>query len=92
MKKHWMWMLSGCGLPLLYLGCILVMLMAGHEETIWFFNSIPHRLDIPPVMRMNVPVWEADMGLVEMFIISWLAGAILSAVHNFSIRPGDPPH
>jgi len=83
-----------CGLTgaLLYLGCILVMLMAGRNGTILFFNSILHGLDVTPVIRMNVPLWEAGMGLVEIFIISWLAGAFLASVYNFSIRAGSPNH
>ena len=71
---------------LLYLGCIVVMLTAGREGTITFFNSLLHGLDVTSVIRMSVPWWEAVIGIVETFILSWLIGACISGFYNATTR------
>ena len=69
---------------LLYLGCILVMATVGREGTIQFFNSLLHGIDTSSIIRMDVPWWEALIGIAEIFIISWLVGALIAAVYNIS--------
>lgn len=77
-----------CGLTgaLLYLGCVFVMTTVGREGTIAFFNSLLHGLDVSSVVRMNIPLWEAAIGIAEIFILSWLAGTFLAAVYNITIK------
>lgn len=60
---------------LLYIGCIILMLLVGHPGTVKFFNSILHGLDVSSIVRMDVPLWEAGVGLIETFILGWLIGA-----------------
>lgn len=67
---------------LLYLGCILVMIIAGREGTILFFNSLLHGLDTAPIIRMDIPWWEALIGIIQTFIISWLVGACIAGLYN----------
>lgn len=67
---------------LLYIGCILVMATVGHEGTVKFFNSLLHGLDVSSVVRMNVPFWEACIGIVETFILGWLIGACIGGLYN----------
>ena len=67
-----------------YMGCILFMLTMEQEGTVHFFNSILHGLDTSAIIRMQVPWWEALMGIAETFIISWLVGAVIAAVYNIS--------
>jgi hypothetical protein len=67
----------------LYLGCILLMLTVGHGGTVKFFNSILHGLDVSSIVRMNVPLWEAAIGIVITFILSWLVGACIAAMYNY---------
>ena len=69
---------------LLYAGCVFVMFTAGREETIRFFNSLMHGIDVTSIIRMRMPLWEMAMGLVEAFILGWLVGAAIAAVYNFS--------
>lgn len=69
---------------LLYIGCILVMITVGQEGTVHFFNSFLHGLDTSSIIRMQVPWWEALMGIAETFIISWLVGAVIAAAYNIS--------
>jgi hypothetical protein len=67
---------------LFYLGCILLMLTVGHSGTVTFFNSLLHGLDVSSIVRMNVPLWEAGIGIIETFILSWLVGACIAAIYN----------
>lgn len=70
---------------LLYLGCILLMLTVGHEGSIQFFNSLLHGLDVRPIIRMDIPYWEALLGIIETFVIGWLVGACIAGIYNFSL-------
>ncbi|MEX2565162.1 MAG: DUF5676 family membrane protein [Cyclobacteriaceae bacterium] len=67
---------------LLYLGCIIVMATVGQEGTIKFFNSLLHGLDTSGMIRMDVPLWEAGLGIVQTFIIAWLVGACVAGFYN----------
>ena len=73
---------------LLYLGCALVMLTVGKEGTVRFFNSLLHGLDTAPVIRMDVPLYEVCIGLVESFVLGWLVGACVAGIYNFSLGMG----
>lgn len=70
----------------LYLGCILLMITVGREGTIWFFNSLLHGLDTSSIIRMNVPVWQALLGIVQTFILGWLIGALIASVYNIGLK------
>lgn len=82
-----------CGITgaLLYAGCVIVMVSVGREGTIQFFNSLLHGIDTTPVIRMNMSLTEAVMGILEVFVISWLAGASVAAIYNFMIRRSEKP-
>lgn len=67
---------------LLYLGCIILMATVGHQGTVKFFNSLIHGIDVTSIVRMNMPGWEAIIGITEMFILSWLIGACIAAFYN----------
>lgn len=67
---------------LLYLGCMIVMWTAGRDGTISFFNSLLHGLDTTNIIRMDVPLWEALMGIIQTFILGWLTGALIAAFYN----------
>lgn len=71
---------------ILYLGCILLMITVGREGTIWFFNSLLHGLDTSSIIRMNVPVWQALLGIVQTFILGWLIGALIASVYNIGLK------
>ena len=71
---------------LLYAGCMAVMLTAGREGTIMFFNSLIHGLDVTGIIRMDVPIWEALIGIVQTFIIAWLTGALIAAFYNAQLK------
>jgi hypothetical protein len=71
---------------LLYIGCILLMITVGHDGTVTFFNSLLHGLDVSTIVRMDVPLWEAGIGIVETFILAWLVGACIAGFYNAAIK------
>jgi uncharacterized protein DUF5676 len=71
---------------LIYLGCMIVMITTGQEGTIKFFNSLLHGLDTTNIIRMDVSLLEAFFGVIQTFIISWLAGASIAAFYNAQIK------
>lgn len=73
----------GATFALLYLGCVFVMWSTGEEATILFFNNLFHGLDVRPIIRMDIPLWEVVTGIVEIFIIGWLTGATIAVIYNF---------
>lgn len=76
----------GMASALMYLGCVVVMLTVPHEVTIRFFNSLMHGVDVTPIMRWDIPWPEVVLGIVEIFILGWLFGAVLAAFYNLSAR------
>jgi hypothetical protein len=71
---------------LLYLGCMVVMFTVGQDGTVKFFNSLLHGLDITSVVRMDVPLWEAGIGIIQTFILGWLIGACIASFYNWQIK------
>ena len=67
---------------LLYLGCVFVMLTVPKPAVIAFFNSLLHGWDVEPIMRWDMPWWEAAIGIVEIFILGWLIGAVFAMFYN----------
>lgn len=70
---------------LLYLGCMLVMATVGYDNSIKFFNSLLHGLDVTSIVRKSVPIWEAGVGIVETFILGWLIGACIAGIYNVAL-------
>ncbi|WP_339887187.1 DUF5676 family membrane protein [uncultured Flavobacterium sp.] len=71
---------------LIYLGCMIVMITAGKEGSITFFNSLLHGLDTTTIIRMDVPLTEALLGIVQTFILGWLIGACIGVFYNVQIK------
>ena len=76
----------GTTMALLYLGCMLVMAATSTPEAIQFFNSLIHGIDVTNVMRTEMPLWEALIGLVEIFVLGWLSGAVVAVIYNVSLK------
>ncbi len=75
----------GTTAALLYLGCMLVMFTVGADGTARFFNSLLHGFDVSGIIRMNMPLWEAVIGIIEVFILGWLTGACVAAIYNATV-------
>ncbi|UQD57019.1 DUF5676 family membrane protein [Flavobacterium sp. K5-23] len=76
----------GLTVALLYLGCMIVMMSADKDGSINFFNSLLHGLDTTSIIRMDVSLWEALLGIIQTFIIGWLTGACIAAFYNAQIK------
>lgn len=76
----------GLTAALLYIGCIVVMATVGHDGSVKFFNSLLHGLDISSIVRMNIPLSEAFIGIAETFILGWMVGACIAAIYNVSFN------
>lgn len=75
----------GLTMALLYLGCAVVMATVGHDGTVKFFNSLLHGLDVSTIVRMDVSLGEAAIGIIETFVLGWLVGACIAAFYNSAI-------
>jgi len=71
---------------LIYLGCMIVMVTAGQEGSIKFFNSLLHGLDTTSIIRIDIPLWESGLGIIQTFILGWLIGACTAAIYNAQIK------
>lgn len=71
---------------IIYAGCMIVLATAGQEGSITFFNSLLHGLDTTSIIRIDVPIWEALIGIIQTFIIAWLTGALIAAFYNVQIK------
>ncbi len=67
-----------------YLGCVLVMALAGPAALVGFFNGLFHGVDLAPIMRDKVGLWTTVTGLINTFILSWLFGALVAVVYNLA--------
>lgn len=76
----------GAGLAVLYLGCAFVMATVPKEAALRFFNSMTHGVDWGPIMRWDMPWWEMAIGLLEVFILGWLFGAMVASLYNWTGR------
>jgi hypothetical protein len=61
------------------------MAVLGKKGSILFFNSLMHGIDITPILRMEMPLFEMALGLPGIFILGWLVGATMACIYNLSI-------
>ena len=73
------------GSALAYLGCVIVMATVPQDAAVRFFNSIMHGVNVEPIMRWDMPRWEICLGVLEIFILGWLFGAIVAVVYNLGL-------
>lgn len=69
-----------------YLGCVLIMFMAGPENLAFFFNGLFHGLDLEPILMNSVDPLVTVTGLINTVILSWLFGALIAVVYNISAQ------
>lgn len=74
----------GTSSAVLYLGCAFVMITVPQEAAVKFFNSITHGVNWGPIMRWDMPWWEMVVGVLQVFILGWLFGALIAALYNFA--------
>jgi hypothetical protein len=62
------------------------MSCVSRETTIRFFNGILHGLDVAPIMTAEITLAGVVTGVIEVFVLGWLFGAILACFYNISAR------
>lgn len=67
---------------LAYLGCVFVMATVPQDVAVRFFNSIMHGVNVETIMRWEMPWWEMVIGVLEIFILGWLFGAVVAVFYN----------
>ena len=73
----------GTTIAIIYIGCVIVTSFISPERTVAFVNNLMHSVDVSAIIRRSpMPVSEVIMGVVEWFIIGWLAGASIAAIYN----------
>ena len=72
----------GVASAVLYAGCVVFMAVLGKQNTIIFFNSLLHGLDVRLIIRMDVPFQDTVIGIIETFILGWVFGAVIGVVYN----------
>ena len=73
---------------LLYVGCAFIMMTAGRDGVVFFFNSLFHGVDFAAVLRTDMPLWKMGLGILETFIFGWLVGAAIASIYNVSMKTG----
>ena len=73
----------GATFAILYLGCVLLVMLAGKDAVVSLFNSLFHAIDVTPLIRTEMPVLGMVAGTIETFILGWLTGATIASIYNF---------
>lgn len=81
-KRFGMACASAAGL--FYLGCALIMAVAGPQNLAFFFNGLFHGLDLRPILMEEIGLVITITGFVNTVILSWLFGALVATVYNLS--------
>ena len=77
----------GAGFAVLHLGCAFVMITVPKDAAVRFFSSIMHGVDVTPIVRWDMPWWEMVVGVLQVFIVGWLFGAVVAALYNLGVKP-----
>lgn len=72
----------GVACAVVYLGCVFLMATASEQQVIAFFNSLLHGFDVEPVMQWEMAWWEMGIGVIQVFVLGWLFGALIASVYN----------
>ena len=41
-----------------------------------------HGVDVTTIMRWDMPWWETILGVIEIFVLGWLFGALIACCYN----------
>ena len=71
----------GLTLALLNFFCRLVVVALPRDWVTQFLNSFTH-VDWTPLIRWNMPAGEWLVGVLEVFVAGWIAGALIGVIYN----------
>ena len=72
----------GIAAVVFYLGCVLLMSMAGDQALVLFINGLLHGLNVESIIAPRIGFWVTVLGLINTFVLSWLFGALIAVVYN----------
>ena len=72
------------GLTLVVLrgGCIILFSVASHEQAVSFLRTLLCGVDVSPILTMGMSAQDIVYGLIQIFILGWLAGAFMASIYN----------
>ena len=73
----------GLTFAMLHWACVSVFLFTSREQTIAFFNSLLHGIDVTSVLRTEMSAGEMTYGFFQIFVLGWLIGASIASIYNF---------
>lgn len=79
----------GLTLVILRLGCAIVLLVTSREQAVLFFNTLLHGLDVSSILRTEMSAQEMVYGLIQIFVLGWLAGATIASIYNYNFIKQD---
>lgn len=68
-----------------YLGCVIMISLAGPQACVYWFNSVFHGLDASPIINRHLNFLSTVYGLINTFILAWIFGGLLAVVYNLSL-------
>lgn len=87
-SPRWLGVAFGLTVVVFRLGCLLTLSVVPHEKAVAFFNSLLHGVDVGPILRSNIPLSEALIGIITTFVLGWFAGAMIAGFYNLAARIG----
>ncbi|MDP2653226.1 MAG: DUF5676 family membrane protein [Candidatus Omnitrophota bacterium] len=66
-------------------GCVIVLLTTTREQSVLFFNTLLHGLDVSSILRTGMSALEMTYGIIQIFILGWLTGASIASIYNFHL-------
>jgi hypothetical protein len=66
-----------------YLGCMITMATVPRDQSVKFFNSLLHGIDIELILRQSVRPGEIAIGIVTTFALGWIAGLLIANFYNW---------
>lgn len=71
---------------IMYIGCAILMLILGHDGSVWFFNSILHGFDVETIMTMNVEWPNMISGILLTALLAGFSGWIAGNIYNLILK------
>ncbi len=76
---------TGLTLAVGRVGCIIVFSTLGREQGIAFLNTLLCGADVGRIFQMDMSPLAAVYGIVQIFILGWLFGALLASLYNLQL-------
>ena len=76
---------SGLTLVVLRVGCIILFSVVSREQAIAFLKTLLCGVDVSPLLATGMSAHDVIYGLIQIFVLGWLAGTLLTSIYNLQI-------